>query len=79
MPDDKDGRPLSRILNDVFLLRYPDKEAGPLPLCNLLFNMVGREHALKMTNSVIAERVNMIAENQPVGLRLDQTRFVDDN
>jgi hypothetical protein len=41
--------------------------------------MVGRQHALKVTNGVIAEGVNVVAENQGVGLGLDQARFVNDD
>jgi hypothetical protein len=68
VPDDEDGRLVSRILHDVFLLGNPDKEAGPLTVRDLLFDMVGRQHALKVTNGVIAEGVNAVAENQGVGL-----------
>jgi hypothetical protein len=78
MPDD-DGRLVSWILHDVFLLGNPDKEAGALIVRDLLFAMVGREHALKVTNGVIAEGVNVVAENQAVGLGLDQARFVNDD
>jgi hypothetical protein len=79
VPDDEDGRFVSRILHDVFLLGNPDKEAGTLTIRDLLFDMVGRQHALKVTNGVIAESINVVAENQGVGLRLDQARFVNDD
>jgi hypothetical protein len=79
VPDDEDGRLVSWILHDVFLLGNPDKEAGALTVRDLLFDMVGRQHALKVTNGVIAERVNVVAENQAVGLGLDQARFVNDD
>ncbi|HXO32927.1 MAG TPA: hypothetical protein VN901_11300 [Candidatus Acidoferrales bacterium] len=76
MPDDEDGRLVSRILRDVTLLGNPDKEAGALPVRDLLFDIVGRQHALKVTNGIIAEGINLVAENQGVGLGLNQARFV---
>ena len=79
MPDDEDGRLVSRILHDVFLLGNPDKEAGALTVRDLLFDMVGRQQALKVTNGVIAKGVNVVAENQGVGLGLDQARLVNDD
>ena len=73
------GWSVGRIFDDVFLLSNPDKEAGALTLRELLFDMVGREHLLKVTNGVIAEGVNVVAENQGVRLGLDQAGFVDDD
>jgi hypothetical protein len=63
LPDDENGNLVGRILHDVFLLDHPDKEPGALTLRDLLFDMVGRKHALKVTNGVISEAVNMVAKN----------------
>ena len=59
--DGEDSRLVGRILYHVFLLGNPDKETGALTLRDLLFDLVGRQHALKVTNSVIAESVNVVA------------------
>jgi hypothetical protein len=58
MVNDEHGRFVGRILHNVFLLGDTDKVARTLAVCNLFFDMVGREYALKMTNSVIATGVN---------------------
>jgi hypothetical protein len=79
VPDDENSRFLGRILHDVFLLGNPDEEAGALTDGYLFFDMVGRQHALKVTNGVIAKGFNVVAKNQWVRLRLDQARFVNDN
>jgi hypothetical protein len=63
MPDDKGARPVGRILHDVFLLGNSDKEVGALSVCNLLFDMVRRQHTLKMTNSLITESLKVIAQD----------------
>jgi hypothetical protein len=42
-----------------------------LAVCDFLFDMVGRQHALKVTNGIVAEGVIMVAENGGVGLGLD--------
>ena len=54
VPYDEDGRLVSRILHNVFLLGNLDKEAGALAFRDSFFHMVGRQHALKATNGVIA-------------------------
>jgi hypothetical protein len=77
--NDEDGRLISRILHDVFLLGNSDKVTRALAVRDLFFDVVGRQHALKVTNGVITERINVVAKNQWVGLRLDQARFVNDN
>ena len=41
VPDDEDGRLVSRILNDIFLLGNPHREARALAVRDLFFNMVG--------------------------------------
>jgi hypothetical protein len=79
LPDGEDGRLVGRILHDVFLLGNPDKEAEALAVRDLFFDMVGRQHTLKVTNGGIAKGVNVVAENQGVGLGLDQARFVNDD
>jgi hypothetical protein len=79
MVNDEHGRFVGRILHDVFLLGDTDKVARTLAVRDLFFDMVGRQHALKMANSVIATGVNAVAENQRVGLRLDQARIVNDD
>jgi len=71
VPDDEDGGLVSRILNNVFLLGNMDREAGALAVRNPFFDVLGRQHALKVTNGVIAKGINMAADNRGVGLRLD--------
>jgi len=79
MVNDEHGRFVRWVLDDVFLFGNSDKEAGALTVCNLLFDMVRRQHALKVTNGGIAESASVVAENQGVGLGLDQARLVKDD
>jgi hypothetical protein len=67
VPDDEHGRFVRRILHNVFLLVNLDKETGTLTLRDLRFDMVRRQHALKMTNGVVAEGIKVVAENQRGG------------
>jgi hypothetical protein len=60
------------VLHQVFLLGNPDQEARTLAVGDLLFDVMGRQHALKMTDGAIAERVIMVAHNGGVGIRLDR-------
>ena len=78
MVNDEHGRFVGRILHDVFLFGDPDNEARALAVRDLFFDMVGRQHTLKMTNGVIPKGFNVVAENQRVGLRLDPARIVND-
>ena len=55
VPYDEDGRLVSSILHNVFLLGNLDKEAGALAFRDSIFHMVGRQHALKATNGVSRE------------------------
>jgi hypothetical protein len=61
VPDAEHSRVVGWILNDIFLLSNPDKEAGALTAHDLLFDMVRSQHALKATNAVIAEGVTVVA------------------
>jgi len=79
VPDSKEGWLVGWVLQDVFLFVDLDKEARALTVGDLLFDMVGRQHTLKMTNGFIAEGVIVVAENGRVGLGLDQARFVNDD
>jgi len=77
--DCEDDRLVSRILHDVFLLGNLDKKVGGFTVADFLFDMVGRQHAFKVTNGVITKGVIVVADNQRIGLRLDLARFVDDD
>lgn len=77
--DDEHGRFVGGILHHIFLLGDTNKVARTLAVRDLLFNMLGGQHALEMTNGVIAKGVNVVAENQGVGLTLDPARFVNDD
>ena len=79
MPNDEYDGFVGWILDDVFLFGDPDIEARALAVHDLLFDMPGRQHALKVTDGVITKAVNMVAENQEVGLTLDLARFVNDD
>lgn len=63
LANDEKGGLIGWILQDVFPLRHPNKEARARAVGDPLFDMVGRKHALKMTDGLIAEDVIVVAEN----------------
>ncbi len=71
VPDEKNGRLVGCILQNVFLLGDLDKEAGAFTVGDPFFDVMGRQQALKMTKGVIAEGVIMVAHNGGVGLSQD--------
>jgi hypothetical protein len=77
--DGEDDWLISRILDDIFLLRNSDKKARAYTGRYLLFDMVRRQNALKVTNGVIAERINVVTEDQCIGLGLNEARFIYDD
>jgi len=58
-------------LHDVFLLGNSDKKVGGLTVADFLFDMMGRQHAFKMTDGLILKSIIMVAENRRVRLRKD--------
>ncbi len=79
MVNDEHGRFAGRILDDVFLFGDPDSEVRALAVRDLLFDMLRRQHTLKMTNGAIPEGFNVVADNQGVGIRLDPARSINDD
>jgi hypothetical protein len=77
--DDEQGWLVGWVLDDVFLLGNPDKKPGTLTIGDLFFDVMGSQHAFEMTNGFVAKGAIMVAENQGVGLRLDEARSVNDD
>jgi len=69
--DDEHNGLVGYILHEVFLLGYMDQEAGTLAVFDLFFDVMGREHALQMTDGAIAKGVIMVAHNGGVGIGQD--------
>jgi uncharacterized protein (UPF0212 family) len=73
VPNDEYSGFVGWILDDVFLLGNSNSEAIALTVRYLFFNMLGRQHALKVANGVIAKSIHAIADDQGVRLGLDPT------
>jgi hypothetical protein len=70
--NDEDGRLVSWVLQDVFLLGDLDWKSGAATVDDFLFDMTGRKHALEMTDGIIPKGVIVVTDNGGIRIGLDE-------